>query len=405
MKRMLKIIKKEVVEISREPSAILLLIVMPIVFILIMSLAMQPLYQSHTKFRIRIFVTDHDNSPESKKFISLIKNLSNMELLELEKNLPVESVTKLVAGGDYKFILVLNRGFSAYIKDLNQVPVPQPVNMIIDPAIQMLNQLVVRNQLEFELIKLRIVNFLDKNEEVLPYVGLTKERMLKSIEGGIEPSFAYKNKRDTLLPSAAQQNVPGWLVFAMYYIVVPISTIFLTEKSNGTLMRIRSINVNPGFLIFGKMFSYYFICMMMAVCMLAVGVYIVPLLGGDTISLGHSYTGLFVIASCVSLNAISYGLLISSLSKNIISAISFGAVTNIVFAGIGGLMVPKFVMPGVMQQLSNISIMSWGLDGFLGIMLRGGSVIDILPQCMVLIGSGIVMTVIAGFALNRKSVK
>jgi ABC-2 type transport system permease protein len=405
MRRLLKIIKKEVVEISREPAAIILLIVMPIVFIIIMSLTMQPLYQSHKKFRIKIHVTDHDNSIESKKFISIIENLSNMELIELSKGMPLEDVSKLVAGGDYKFVLMINAGFAAYIRDLNHPPSPQPVNMLIDPGIQMLNQLVVRNQLEFELIKLRMLTFLDKNEEVLPYVGLSKEKMLKSLEGGIEPSFAYKNKRETLLPSAAQQNVPGWLVFAMYYIVVPISTIFLTEKSNGTLLRLRSINVNPGMIIFGKMFSYYFVCMLMAVCMLAVGVYVVPLLGGDTISLGNSYAGLFVISSCVSLNAIAYGLLISSMSKNIVSSIAFGAVTNIVFAGIGGVMVPKFVMPAFMQQLSNISLMSWGLDGFLGIMLRGGTVSDILPQCAVLIITGIIMTVIAGFALNRKSVK
>jgi ABC-2 type transport system permease protein len=405
MKRLLKIIKKEVIEISREPESIILLIFMPIIFIIIMSLTMQPLYQSHTKFKIQIHVTDHDNSPESKKFITIVKNLNNVELLELESLLPIESVSKLVAGGDSKFVLVLNRGFAAYIRDLNQVPLKLPVNMIIDPTIQMLNQLVVRNQLEFELIKLRIVTFLDRNEEVLPFVGLTKDKMLKSIEGGIEPSFAYKNKRDTLVPSAAQQNVPGWLVFAMYYIVVPISTIFLTEKSNGTLMRIRSININPAFLIFGKMFSYYFVCMLMAVGMLTVGVFLLPLLGGDSISLGNSFLGLFVIASCVSLNAISYGLLISSLSKSSNGATAFGAVTNIVLAGIGGLMVPKFVMPVFMQQLSNISVMSWGLDGFLAIMLRGGTVADILPQCAVLIGTGCVMTVIAGFALNRKSVK
>jgi ABC-2 type transport system permease protein len=401
------IIKKEVVEISREPESIMLLIIMPIVFILIMSLTMQSLYQSHqTKFKIKIHVTDHDNSPESKKFISIVKNLNNMDLMELKSNMPIEEISNTVADGDYKFALVINRGFSAYIKDMNQAPLSQPpVNMIIDPAIQMLNQLVVRNQLEFELIKFRLTTFLDRNEEVLPYVGLTKDKMLKSIEGGIEPSFAYKNKRDTILPSAAQQNVPGWLVFAMYYIVVPISSIFLTEKNNGTLMRIRSININPGFLMFGKIFSYYFVCMMMAVSMLAVGVYIVPLLGGETISLGNSYPGLFVIASCVSLNAISYGLLISSMSKGIVSAIAFGAITNIIFAGIGGLMVPKFVMPAFMQQVSNLSLMSWGLDGFLGIMLKGGTVSDIIPQCAVLLGTGCVMIVIAGFALNRKSVK
>ena len=47
---------------------------------------------------------------------------------------------------------------------------------------------------------------------------------------------------------------------------------------------------------------------------------------------------------------------------------------------IGGIMVPKFVMPAVMQKLAALSPMAWGLEGFHSVMLRHGSFADILPS-------------------------
>ena len=47
---------------------------------------------------------------------------------------------------------------------------------------------------------------------------------------------------------------------------------------------------------------------------------------------------------------------------------------------IGGIMVPKFVMPAAMQQLAALSPMAWGLEGFHIVMLRHGGFADILPS-------------------------
>ncbi|MEA1916350.1 MAG: ABC transporter permease, partial [Campylobacterota bacterium] len=44
---------------------------------------------------------------------------------------------------------------------------------------------------------------------------------------------------------------------------------------------------------------------------------------------------------------------------------------------IGGVMVPKFIMPHSMQELANISPMSWGLDSFLDIFIRSAGVEEV----------------------------
>ena len=65
-------------------------------------------------------------------------------------------------------------------------------------------------------------------------------------------------------------------------------------------------------------------------------------------------------------------------------------------------MVPKFVMPRFMQDLADISPMSWGLEGFLDIFLRNGGVSDILPKCMSLVGLGLVMMILTLIFLRKQ---
>jgi ABC-2 type transport system permease protein len=65
-------------------------------------------------------------------------------------------------------------------------------------------------------------------------------------------------------------------------------------------------------------------------------------------------------------------------------------------------MVPKFVMPGFMQDLANLSPMSWGLEGFLDIFLRNGTVSDVLPKSLYLIIFGVVMLILTAISLRRR---
>lgn len=65
-------------------------------------------------------------------------------------------------------------------------------------------------------------------------------------------------------------------------------------------------------------------------------------------------------------------------------------------------MVPKFVMPAVMQNLTVISPLSWGLEGFLNIMLRNGGIADIAMECSLLVATSFMMLVITGIVLKKK---
>nr|MBP8237054.1 ABC transporter permease [Pseudomonas sp.] len=62
-------------------------------------------------------------------------------------------------------------------------------------------------------------------------------------------------------------------------------------------------------------------------------------------------------------------------------ALLLGGGINILLAAIGGIMVPKSVMPTAMAQLAEVSPMSWALDAFLTLLVGHGSLADIAPYC------------------------
>jgi len=68
-----------------------------------------------------------------------------------------------------------------------------------------------------------------------------------------------------------------------------------------------------------------------------------------------------------------------------------GGVGNILAAALGGIMVPRFVMPAAMQAAANLSPMAWALDGFHAVMLRQGTAADIALPCAKLLALAAVL--------------
>ncbi|NOY46643.1 MAG: ABC transporter permease, partial [Chlorobi bacterium] len=67
----------------------------------------------------------------------------------------------------------------------------------------------------------------------------------------------------------------------------------------------------------------------------------------------------------------------------------------LVMSAIGGSMVPLFVMPAIMQKIAVVSVNYWGIQGFYDIFWRNLPIIEIVPKMSVLVGIGLIMTIIS----------
>jgi ABC-2 type transport system permease protein len=85
------------------------------------------------------------------------------------------------------------------------------------------------------------------------------------------------------------------------------------------------------------------------------------------------------------LAAIGFGILLGTVAKTQEQSAPFGATSVVILAAIGGVWVPVFAMPKVMQYVSHISPMNWGLNAFYDVLLRNGSFLEILPEIIFLL--------------------
>ena len=136
--------------------------------------------------------------------------------------------------------------------------------------------------------------------------------------------------------------------------------------------------------------------------MIAVGMFVVPHFGADALTMGGSLPALIVLSLALSFAAIGLSLLIATSVESIEQGTTIGGILNILLGAIGGIMVPKFVMPSFMQDLANISPMSWGLEGYLDLFLRQGGFVDVANEILALTSFGMITLLIAMIIFNIK---
>ena len=165
-------------------------------------------------------------------------------------------------------------------------------------------------------------------------------------------------------PSAVQQNVAAWLVFGMFFVIAALSNLFIEERRCGALARLRSLGVPPAVLLLSKALPYFGVNLLQAAMMLAVGVWLMPVLGAGALSFARvDLPALLLVVCAISAAAVSLALMLSCLVRTATQAAAVGPVLNVLMAALGGIMVPTFVMPAVMQTIASLSPMKLGPRG------------------------------------------
>jgi len=402
MTKILYILKKEFLVMGRDVHSLLVLFIMPVAFILIMSLAMRDLFDTHGANQIKILVVNQDKSDPSIAFIKTLKNLKTFSFHHMADGTGIDLIRHKMFQEDYKFALVVEKGFSLAADRNASNTAERQMILLVKPSVNRQTYTILKNTFAASLAKARVANLIKGQEEMLDYAGIDIDKVMQPTDNLIETRYVSKSKLKFKVPTSVQQSVPAWLVFSMFFVVIPISNTFIAERNYGTLLRLQSMNISTGLLLAGKLLPFFIVNLIQVVLMILVGVYVVPLLGGDELTMGDSYAGLLLITTAVSFCSISFALLVASVAKTTEHATTIGGVFNIILGALGGIMVPKFVMPDFMQTLSVLSPMSWGLDGFLDIFLRNGNIVDVMKESLLLFLIGLVMFSTTAIIIKRK---
>ena len=364
-------IKKEFLLVFRDKHALLALFVMPAIFILIMSVAMRDIF-SQESVSFNVTLIDFDQSANSQVLIKNIRNNKNFHIVNEE---------------DAQFVVTLPKGYGseegANRKEKVKIQIKGSTKSDVIELfkVKLLKDIV---NLKLAIIKERLSEFSDEAASAISSVSLATEDLF---------TLSYNEKKE--IPNATQQSVPTWIVFGMFFIIIPMSTIYINERKQNTLSRLNSMNVSVFSMTLSKIVPYLFIAQIQVWVMIAVGMYLVPLFNTPALAINGSVWALIFLSFALSMAAVGLSSLIAVSANSTEQATTIGGISNILLGSIGGVMVPKFFMPESMQKLADISPMSWGLDGFLDIFLRAGDFFMILNESLMLLLFGVITLTIS----------
>ena len=396
MLRLRYFVHKELLLLGRDLHGLLLLFVMPAVFILIMTFALQDQYSNDSKVKIEYLLLNQDDGALSQQ---LVQNLGRADnLRRLPSTADEEQLRAITAADESQFLVLINADFATNLADgelvlhLDIAPGTKPVLVALLKAQlkNLLGQLYLQQQLSDA----------SASEKAMPELEMPEMIASRFLNGVNDDSSLDQSK-----PSSVQQNVPGWLLFSMFFIAIPLSNTLISERHQGTLQRLHTMGFPYYTILFGKLIPYFFINILQVVVMLLIGMYLVPMLGGERLMLGSSLPGLAVVAVSASLAAVSYSIFVAQIAKTTEQATILAGVCNIIMAAVGGIMVPRFIMPPAMQTLSELSPMAWGLDGFLDIFLRNAKLADVLAECGALLTFSFVLLLLSITLFTRSGLR
>ncbi|RZJ32705.1 MAG: ABC-2 transporter permease [Brevundimonas sp.] len=383
---------KELRLLARDIHGLALLFLLPLTFILIMSLALQDMFETRGGAGIEVLLVNRDGQTQARDFTDRLRANGAFVLKPVSAPAGPEAAKALLRTDGAAFLLDIGPDYETRIAELSSDN-PAPLVTVTTAA---------DTNRQIEKIFVAAVNEAvgrQRSERILERVGYPIPEGEKTGAGGrVAVNYAYADQAAGAAPSSVQQSVPAWLVFALFFVAVPFSNSFIRERQVGAQRRLRTTNIGPLAQFFGKLIPYFGINQLQVVLMLAAGVWLVPLLGGDALRINGSFLALAALSTALSIAALGMALLIAVSARTTEQATLLAGLGSIVLAAVGGVMVPKFVMPEVMQRIADLSPMAWGVDGFLELLLNGGGIVDILPELFKLTVFG---TVALALALAR----
>ncbi len=197
---------------------------------------------------------------------------------------------------------------------------------------------------------------------------------------------AYTDSMAEPIPSSTQHNVPAWTVFAIFFMVIPLATQIISEREEGSIMRLKISSTPLVIPLLSRVLTYSLLAVFQAITLLLIGIYVLPLMGMGQFDIHGNYFSFIAFTFFIGLAASAYGIAVGSISKTHHQASIFGSISVVLLAAIGGIWVPTYMMPDSMLSLAHLSPLNWALDGYYDMVLKAKT----LPQ----LGSSIIKLLI-----------
>ena len=402
---------KEFKLLLRDLHGLAVLFVMPILFVLIMSAALSDSQENPLRDAKIVLAGSADSRLDENLFAALEGEGLNVRFVETHR---LSAFQAALQRGETDLLL--------FNPNSEETPLDKekPLRLWLSPDTDRARLLAIKGMVEKHYTAERLNLYLDGSEVKLKGKSPLVREVEKEANRQLDDKFAginaylereawqetYLNHggKEVVRPNSVQHSVPAWLIFGMFFIMIPLSNVMAMERQTNTITRLRMARVPAGKLIAAKLIPYFLINQLQFAGMLALGRWVLPKLGMPALQLSGCLGVYAVLAAAVSLAALGYGLLVSVVARSTEHAVVLGGGGIIIMAALGGIMVPTYVMPDIMQTVAHFSPMGWALSGFQTLLLRQAGLEQILPVLGRLAAFGL-LTLTAAAAVYRGQLK
>ena len=415
---------KEVLLLLRDWGGLAILFFMPAVLIITITLIQESTFKAVGESTLPIVLVDEDGGEIGQIVASNLRNTPNIRVVTETDGTSIDEAhaRTLVSEGHYQIALIIPEGISKELNDKVNHNVDrilgafavvdadsmqadtnkwqtQEITIYFDPAAGQTFRNGVKTNIEQLLAKVEVQKIYDvfiDQMELDEDPGLLNGEIISFKE-----TIAQKGD-DGIIPNAVQHNVPAWILFGIFFIVVPLGINLVKEKNLGTYIRLRTSPVSYVIILGGKILTYTVICLIQFMLMLLIAKYVFPLIGLIEFDAGGQFPLMLLIAFVAGLAAIGLGILIGTVAETQEQSAPFGAIFVIILAALGGVWVPTFIMPEIMQKISAFSPMNWGISAFYDVILRNGTAADIV-QPLAYLFAFFVITLLAAILYDKRN--
>ena len=397
---------------------------MPVILAVVITATQNSTFELVNKNKVPLLLCNKDKGEASKQLVIAIEKVGMFTVKKVTADETQQQLSERMHEKDALIAIIIPPDFSARInakaaatasKALNNFGLQSdtvktvagslvPITLLYHPVLQESFRQSIQGALRSSLQMVQ-------SKEVLKsiYYSLNETQLPDSLEKEIINNQVDINEipisRDgsKTIPNATQHNIPAWTIYAMFFVVISLGSSVVREKLNGSFIRLKTLPTNYLIALVSKQITYLFVTLLQAALIFAIGIWVFPSLGLPKLNLPSDLLGLFIVSFICGWCAVSFAICVGVFAQTQEQANGIGAVSVVLMAAIGGLLVPSFAMPESFQPVIKLSPLHWCLQAYYGLFLEGGKLKDIILNILSLLSITILIQLIALFGLKRKN--
>lgn len=383
---------KDLKVIFRDRKALAIMLIMPAVIMLILGSALNPMFEKTLAIeKFSIAVVDKDESQNSQYFYQNVLRGQMADMLDtfvVGEGKAEDMLKREVVPS----IIIIPKGFEEDISN------NRSVEIVVKSS--------VSDQYKTSIVK-NVTESYAKGYSRSNAVAVVLEETLKDKLSSIDRPFSNMSDRDAIMMDLGSELENNLIEFSendqeknkavtgmQYYCAGMLVMFVLFGVSNGvrnmteeremrTLERLITTKAGKSYVIAGKFLGLLFISFTQALILIIFTSVVYR------VNWGNSVFGILIVTISCAFSVSGLGMMIAAIAKTAKTVEGLSQLVIQLSTLLGGGMIPIYVMPDAVKNLSKFTVNWWAVNGYYDLMM-GSGFMTVLPYCGVMILMGIV---------------